>query len=306
MNFEPDGDLAPFLDAVQHTVTRHGQRWTPTTARHLHAPALEQDLEDSGYFGCILEEGLGRLAAASMVYELSRLPVCAELAASALLGPLLCPESPRPLAVVWGDPGRPTRFLPIARTALWVHADGVSAATLAHSDVLSQDSAFAYPMGVMRDPHAMAWRPLHNATVAQVTDLWRIGVAAEISGCLQSALDAVVAHVSERRQFGRPLGSFQAIQHRLATAASAIQGARWLMLRAADTGTALDAATAAGYAQGIATRITYDLHQFMGAMGLTLEHPLHRWTYRVKLLRSELGGAEMQFRSVADMAWDAP
>ena len=42
----------------------------------------------------------------------------------------------------------------------------------------------------------------------------------------------------------------------------------------------------------------------MGAMGLTLEHPLHRWTYRVKLLRSDLGGAEMQFRAVADAAWD--
>ncbi len=41
----------------------------------------------------------------------------------------------------------------------------------------------------------------------------------------------------------------------------------------------------------------------MGAMGLTLEHPLHRWTFRVKLLRSELGGAERQFDAVAARAW---
>lgn len=51
-------------------------------------------------------------------------------------------------------------------------------------------------------------------------------------------------------------------------------------------------------------QIRYQRHPFMGAMGLTLEHPLHRWTYRVKLLRSDLGGAEMQFRVVADAAWD--
>ena len=114
----------------------------------------------------------------------------------------------------------------------------------------------------------------------------------------------MVSHVTQRRQFGRPLGTFQAIQHRLAAAASAIQGARWLTLKAASSGTAVDAAIAAGHGQAIATRISYDLHQFMGAMGLTLEHPLHRWTYRVKLLRSELGGAERQFKQLADLLWD--
>jgi len=303
VNFEPDGDLALFLDAIQHIAARHGTQWIPTRERHLYTHALERELEDSGFFGCILEEGLGRVAAAAMVYELSRLPVCAELAASALIRPLICPDLPRPLAVVWGDPARPTRFLPVARSVLRVHDGGVSVAELAEGDVASQESAFAYPMGVLRHPHDLAWTRMQAADAARVADLWRVGLAAEISGCLQSGLDAVVAHVTERRQFGRPLGSFQGIQHRLATAASAIQGARWLMLRAADTGAPLDASTAAGYAQGIATRISYDLHQFMGAMGLTLEHPLHRWTYRVKLLRSDLGGAEMQFRAVADTAW---
>ena len=80
---------------------------------------------------------------------------------------------------------------------------------------------------------------------------------------------------------------------------------RWLTLKAAHTGTAVDAATAAGYAQGIFTKVAYDLHQFMGAMGLTLEHPLHRWTYRAKLLRSEIGGAERNFVELAELVWDA-
>ena len=38
-------------------------------------------------------------------------------------------------------------------------------------------------------------------------------------------------------------------------------------------------------------------------MGLTLEHPLHRWTYRAKLLRSDLGGAEQNYIELADMGW---
>ena len=42
-------------------------------------------------------------------------------------------------------------------------------------------------------------------------------------------------------------------------------------------------------------RIVYDLHQFMGAMGLTLEHPLYRWSYRVKRLVSNLAAPRGSF-----------
>ena len=68
---------------------------------------------------------------------------------------------------------------------------------------------------------------------------------------------------------------------------------------------AQDAAAALGYVQGVATRITYDLHQFMGAMGLTLEHPLHRWSYRAKLLRADLGGSSASYLAYATERWGA-
>lgn len=303
MNFEPSEDLATFLTAVERITARYGASWTPEDARYQFSTPLERELEESGFFGCVLEESLGLVAATAMVGELSKLSVCAEISASSLIGPLICPDLPRPLAVIWGNPGRPTRFLPMARTVLLVDDKAVSVAVLKDGDAVSVESIFAYPMGVLKAPGDLLWKPAEGKHVARIRDLWRLGVSAEIGGCLQSGLDAVVSHVSERRQFGRPLGSFQGIQHRLAAAASAIQAARWLTLKAAHTGAALDAATAAGFAQGISTRIAYDLHQFMGAMGLTLEHPLHRWTYRVKLLRSDLGGAERQFQDVAELAW---
>jgi alkylation response protein AidB-like acyl-CoA dehydrogenase len=153
---------------------------------------------------------------------------------------------------------------------------------------------------------ALAWKPLPGADVSRLRRAWQVGTAAETAGCLGAALDSVLDHVKERRQFGRPLGSLQAVQHRLAECATLVEGAKWLALKAADTGTPLDAATAAGFAQGIAKKVAYDLHQFMGAMGLTLEHPLHRWTYRTKLLSSDLGGTDRHMITVAEAAWPAP
>src|SRR5690606_20908200 len=149
------------------------------------------------------------------------------------------------------------------------------------------------------------WSPA-DCDAVLVADRWRIAIAAELCGALKGGLDSVIAHVKSREQFGRPLGSFQGVQHRLASAAVQIDAARWLAFKAAQQLDRADAAIALGYTQSIATRIGYDLHQFMGAMGLTLEHPLHRWTYRVRLLRTMLGGATGNFRALAGQIWGAP
>ena len=65
---------------------------------------------------------------------------------------------------------------------------------------------------------------------------WRIALAVELVGSMRAALDLTVAHVSDRIQFGRPIGSFQAVQHGLAKCAVAIEGARWLAYEAAWSG----------------------------------------------------------------------
>ena len=54
------------------------------------------------------------------------------------------------------------------------------------------------------------------------------------------------------------------------------------------------------HAQESAARVVYDLHQFVGAMGMTLEFPLHLWTYRLKALLSELSGRGGQAQAVAE------
>jgi alkylation response protein AidB-like acyl-CoA dehydrogenase len=116
---------------------------------------------------------------------------------------------------------------------------------------------------------------------------------------MQAAINAGVEYLSVRKQFGRPLGTFQALRHRMADCSVLSGGVRWLVLKAAHSGDAGDAALALSHAQESGTRVAYDMHQMMGAMGMTLEMSLHLWTYRIKVLLSELGGRGAQAQAVA-------
>jgi alkylation response protein AidB-like acyl-CoA dehydrogenase len=302
MNFEPTDDQRAVLAAVDRIVERHaGAPLAPE--RFEYSDALARDLHDAGLLDSLAIDELGPVVAVATVMALSRLPLCAEWVAATLIAPSLDAELPRPIAVLWGRDDAPVRFLPMARSVVRVRGDTVETATLDATDVRAIESLFAYPVGVLRDADAVAWRSVPGADAAALRRLWQVGIAAETAGCLGAALASVIEHVTNRRQFGRPLGSFQAVQHRLAECATLIEGMRWLALHAASTQSPVDAATAAGFAQEGARRVSYDLHQFMGAMGLTLEHPLHRWTYRTKWLRAELGGAERQFVAAAEAAW---
>ena len=127
----------------------------------------------------------------------------------------------------------------------------------------------------------------------------RIACAAEIAGLMQAAIDSTVEHLSVRKQFGRALGTFQALRHRMAECAVLAGGVRRLALKAAWSGDPGDAALAAFHAQDSANKVNYDVHQMMGAMGMTLEMPLHLWTYRMKALLSELNGRGGQAAAVA-------
>jgi len=299
MNFAFNDDQRALLDAVEQVVARHRAR-SLQPVRFECLAELDRDLEQGGYFEAMTTEGLGPVAAAALVITLARLPFCTELGASALLAPRL--GLPRSLAVLGEDRRAAARFLAQATHAVALDAQDVFVAVLEPGDVRDIESPWACPLGELVAPEALGWLRL-DADATECLDLWRVGIAAEIAGCLSAGLDSVVQHVSDRRQFGRPLGSLQAVQHRLAQTAVAVEGVRWLALAAAAG--AVPTALALGQAQQAVRPVCYDLHQFMGAMGLTLEHPLHRWTYRAKRLQSELGGGERQYQLAARHAWRA-
>lgn len=303
MNLEFNPDQLALLDAVERIAADHEAR-SVLGANHFECSSSLQDaLDAAGIFEAAAVEELGAVAAVAMIHRLAKLPQCVELVAAALVLPLLAPELARPCALLWGGRDGPARWLPDARTVLCVRGDIVETAVLTDEDVVTLDSPFGYPVGRLIESDALSWQKLDLSAV-ELRRLGRLGVAMELIGCLEAALHAVVTHVRDRRQFGRPLGAFQAVQHRLAAAAVQVEAGRWLALQAAHSGRGADAACALAHAQECTPAITYDLHQFMGAMGLTLEHPLHRWTTRTKMLRAVMGGAHTHQLALATAIWD--
>jgi alkylation response protein AidB-like acyl-CoA dehydrogenase len=171
------------------------------------------------------------------------------------------------------------------------------------NDVRPVESLFAYPMGQLEN-HARV-QQLSASDAANIRKWLRVALAAEASGLLQATVASAVDHITQRKQFGRPLGTFQALRHRMAECAVLAGGVRWLALKAAGTADAGDAALAAFHAQESTTRVVYDAHQMLAAMGMTLEHSLHLWTYRLKALLSELGGRGGQAVAVAQDCFGA-
>ncbi|MCB2077930.1 MAG: acyl-CoA dehydrogenase [Novosphingobium sp.] len=270
----------------------------------LTSDELDEALVEGGFLDVMAMEELGAVTAALIVEKLARLPFAVEAMASALVRPVVDPSLPRPLCLVEeGQLRKPVRFLKPGATVLMVGKSGVRSFAVTADMVgeAQEDTLYAYPVAFLKNvPDAMT---THDIPADEVLRLWRVGLAAEASGLLAAALASVVTYVSERKQFGRPLATFQAIRHRLAEAQVLTNGVYWLAMRAAGTADAGDAALAAIHAQDAAKRVTYDYHQFLGGMGMTLEHPLHLWTYRLKLLTAELGGRGAQGLAAADAIW---
>ena len=296
MDFRLTGDQSALVEAIDKLCAQFETKPTEFRAFALVGDELEKELEAGGYFDIAQVPELGALCAAMAVERLARLPYATETALSMLVRPQLPGEWPRPLAVV--ENGRPGRFAATAATLLVIEGDSVGVLRPAAGAVEPVESLFAYPMGRLKS--AVETTRLSAGDAANVRKWLRIALAAEASGLLQAAVASAVDHLTQRKQFGRPLGTFQALRHRMAECAVLAGGVRWLALKAADTADAGDAALAALHAQESATRVIYDTHQMLGAMGMTLEHPLHLWTYRLKALLSELGGRGGQALAVAE------
>ena len=295
MDFTLTPDQTAVLDAIERLGRQFEHKPTDFDGFALQSPELEQELENGGYFDIASIPEMGPVTAALAVERLARSPYTVEVALSMLLRPQLNKELPRPLAVV--ENGRPGRFVDRARTLLVIDGDEIGIAQPDPDNLEAVESLYAYPMGRVKGE--LAAQPLHVEKSDQVRTWIRIACAAEIAGLMQAAIDFTVEHLTVRKQFGRALGTFQALRHRMAECAVLAGGVRRLALKAAWSGEPGDAALAAFHAQDSAGKVNYDVHQMMGAMGMTLETPLHLWTYRIKTLLSELDGRGGQAAAVA-------
>ena len=305
MDFQLTEEQSALIAALQAILEDHTQ--LPSGARldsHFFDPQLQRALKENGF----LDAGrqLGPLEGALVIEETAMIPALAEVAASALVVPQLLGEEhlDGPVALVSSRTlASAHRYLSVARTALVDLGETVAVVPLEGENILPVQSILAYPYGrFARSPNIARARTLEGLA-GTLRQWWRVGLAAEFAGAAQSALRLTLEHVKQRHAFGRPIGAFQVVQHRLVQCQMLISGVRWLALRAAWSREPEHADLAACHAQQHVRKLLVDLHQFTGAMGVTNEFLLHFWTYRLRALQSEAGGLNEAAQAVARRRW---
>ncbi len=305
MDFDLSDEQMTVQSGIDQLLSRHrGTAPLGSVAEYVQSNALEEDLRESGFLDLAREEGMGPLDASLLVEAVARLPFAVEVAASAMVAPMLTQaDFPRPLALARAPLGGPIRFLSGQGSIIVDCGDHVRLLSGAACEIAPVKGSFAYPYARVVKAELATAPVIGNLAPEVMRQWWQVALCFEIIGAAQASLDTVVDYVRTRRQFGKPLGAFQAIQHRLAECATLLHGARLMARYAAWSGDASDAALAAGYAQDLAKQLCYEAHQFHGAIGLTLEYPLHFWTYRLRILQGELGGATAQYRQATGRLW---
>ncbi len=147
-----------------------------------------------------------------------------------------------------------------------------------------------------------------DALLAEIHDFARVALSAEMCGGAQHVLELSVAHAKTREQFGRPIGSFQAIAHKCAdmfvkveSARSAAYYAAWA-LTAGSADAHVSACMAKAYCAEAYTKVAGDGIQIHGGLGFTWEQDLHFFYKRAKACEVSLGGVSWT-RELAAQDW---
>lgn len=137
--------------------------------------------------------------------------------------------------------------------------------------------------------------------LSRVRDLACTALAAEQTGAATRALADTIQYAKDRVQFGRPIGSFQAVKHRIADLHVQLEAARSLALAAAHSNAAPHLAAAAKAACSQAyTHIAGEMIQLHGGIGITWEHAAHRHLKRAHAGRHLFGTPSAHRQRLAD------
>ena len=147
-----------------------------------------------------------------------------------------------------------------------------------------------------------------DEVVAHMTLYGAAARAVQMVGAGTAVKDRTLEYVKERRQFGRPIGAFQVIQHYMADMATQVKSAKLLADRAAwalsvkpapnvlgdneDVATARMVSQAKWSANTLMNDVVWKAHQSHGAIGFTWEHDLHLFTRRIVSWRADFGDSD--------------
>jgi alkylation response protein AidB-like acyl-CoA dehydrogenase len=332
MRLEPDEDALAFGQTVRELLADAADTaalrvaWDSVDGR---IPGLWKRLAEVGVLGAAVPESYGGLGLDAR----SLLPVLIESGRAALPEPLV--ETIVGASVLAAAGGAVAdRWLPaivdgtaavgvalgpgeLASAAQWAdllilrdHDDrlhAVETAAVTVRDEASIDSGVRLA--------SIDWEPtdatrLDGADANAAFDLGVVAISAQLVGLAEAMLDLSVRYALQREQFGKLIGSFQAVKHQLANVYVANSFAKPVVARAAwsvatdapmRTRDASHAKFAAGRAAGGAARTALQVH---AGIGYTFEHDLHMWMKRTWTLNSLWGDVAWHRTSVADHVLD--
>ena len=304
MDFTLDSHQEAVLEAVGTLLSRHAG---PERLRALggdepdYDHELDKRLVEAGFLDLADTHSPSRLDAALVLEAISGALGASAAGCRLLVRPSLGIDVDGPVAVVAEGHSGPARFAADAEAIVVIGRDRVR---LVRPDkaVPRVRSRLGWPVGDVGDLPADG--VIEGASGPEVLSWARVALAVEMAGAMRFALDLNVGYVSERRQFNRAIGSFQAVQHGLAECAVASEGARWLALEASFTGSLAIAASALTQACEASKLIFRRTHQYTGAMGFTTEYDLHLATMRLLALRSEAEALGRPAVACAGEHWD--
>jgi alkylation response protein AidB-like acyl-CoA dehydrogenase len=182
------------------------------------------------------------------------------------------------------------------------NAEGVTIVPEASIDQTRRLSSVRFE-GVRVPPEATL--PGHGAALEPAFDLACVALAAESTGVAQRTLEMAVSYAKDRQQFGRPIGSYQAVSHRCAqmlleteNSRSAVYGAAWAADAEPDS-LPRAAASAKAYASDAGWRVPDASIQVHGGIGFTWEHDLHFYLKRGRANAALYGDARWHRERVA-------
>ncbi|WP_163509534.1 acyl-CoA dehydrogenase family protein [Fodinicola acaciae] len=174
--------------------------------------------------------------------------------------------------------------------------------TFERLDVVGNEPVHAVTFGAVSvgQQRFLSGRSTVDTAMAYATVL----TCAEMVGGAQAVLDLTVEYAGQRRQFGRPIGAFQAVQHHCANMAIDLLGARFAAYEAAwRLGTGSDATIEVSTAKAVVSdayeRICALGHQVHGAIGFTAEHNLHRYLGHATAAALSFGDADFHLDRLA-------
>ena len=190
--------------------------------------------------------------------------------------------------------------------SLFVVPSNAEGLTVAALDTLASDKQSELTLNDVYVPGSAllgefdgGWKTLERALA------WcAVAKCAEMLGGAQQTLDMTVAYARQRIQFGRAIGSFQAIQHHVADMAADVEGCRYTTYQAAWTlaeglPAEREVAMAKAWVSDAYHRVCMTAHQCHGAVGFTKEHDLQLYSRRAKAAELMFGDSEFHMEAVA-------